>query len=179
MEYIISEQQLKKLSNIIIETREAFMNFVRQKAKEVSGIDWPEYVLKDWLYRNTKNPAGEKPEQFKNLVKNYVESFIHGHGKGHWEFKVLDLSIESFTDFVKDDLIKKIEGGRREDIHKDKERHIHQQSQIEKVGISPEPIILVQTKNGKYDLLEGWHRTTAALRKYDTYQQNAWVYVLD
>jgi hypothetical protein len=48
---------------------------------------------------------------------------------------------------------------------------------LEKSGVSSEPIIVVQTKDGKYDLLEGWHRTTAALKKFGNYQQNAWVYI--
>jgi len=64
------------------------------------------------------------------------------------------------------------------DITKDTERHDFQQSNLEKGGLSSEPIIVVETKDGKYDLLEGWHRTTAALKKFGNYKQNAWVYVL-
>jgi hypothetical protein len=64
-------------------------------------------------------------------------------------------------------------------IPKDDERHKTQQSQLEKQGVSSEPIIVVQTKDGKYDLLEGWHRTTNALKKFGNYKQNAWVYVLE
>lgn len=164
---------------LVLETREGFMNFLRQKAEQVSGIKWPEYVLKDWLYRNTKKIKNETPEQYKNLVSIYVKSFVEGHGKGHWEFKVLDISLDSFTDFVKQDLTKKIGGFIDPNVGKDEQRHQFQLSQLEKVGISPEPIIVVETKYGKYDLLEGWHRTTNALKKFGNYQQNAWVYVLD
>jgi hypothetical protein len=52
-------------------------------------------------------------------------------------------------------------------------------SQLESGGVSPEPIIVIETKDGKYDLLEGWHRTTNALKKFGNYKQNAWVYVLE
>ena len=155
------------------------MNFLKNKSKEITGIEWPDYVLRDWLYRNTKEVGEMRPELYKDLVKSYLESFVDGHGKGHWEYKVLDISIDSFTQFVQDDLKKKMEGFINPHIPKDLERHAVQQSQLEKQGVSPEPIIVVETKDGKYDLLEGWHRTTNTLKKFGNYKQNAWVYVLD
>lgn len=172
-----SISRVKQLMGILVETREGLMNYLKMKSKEVTGIDWPEYVLRDWLYRNTKDTKDESPEEYKDLVRSYLVSFVQGHGKGHWENKILDLSLDSFTEFVQNDLKKKIEGYRRSDITKDAERHQFQQSELEKSGVSSEPIIVVQTKDGKYDLLEGWHRTTAALKKFGNYQQNAWVYV--
>lgn len=171
--------RVKELMGIIVETREGFMNYLRNKSKEVTGIDWPDYVLKDWLYRNTKDVGEMDPSGYKNLVNNYLESFVEGHGKGHWEYKVLDISLDSFTDFVKKDLIKKMGGFINPDVPSDEQRHLTQQSQLEKQGVSQEPIIVVETKYGKYDLLEGWHRTTNALKKFGNYKQNAWVYILD
>jgi hypothetical protein len=169
--------RVKELMGLISETREGFMNYLRNRSKEITGIDWPNYVLKDWLYRNTKDVGEMQPEEYKGLVKSYLESFVEGHGNGHWEYKVLDISIDSFTEFVQNDLKKKMEGFINPLITKDEERHKTQQSQLEKQGVSPEPIIVVQTKDGKYDLLEGWHRTTNALKKFGNYKQNAWVYV--
>lgn len=171
--------RIKKVMGLISETREGLMNYLRNSSKEITGIDWPDYVLRDWLYRNTKEVGEMRPELYKGLVKSYLESFVEGHGKGHWEHKVLDISIDSFTKFVQNDLKKKMEGFININIPKDEERHKTQQSQLEKQGVSPEPIIVVQTKDGKYDLLEGWHRTTNALKKFGNYKQNAWVYVLE
>lgn len=171
--------RVKQLMGIISETREGLMNYLKVKSKQITGIDWPDYVLRDWLYKNTKDIGQMEPTLYKDLVNKYLESFVEGHGKGHWEYKVLDVTLDIFTDFVKNDLIKKIEGFINPDIPKDEERHQLQQSQLEKKGVSEEPIIVVQTKNGKYDLLEGWHRTTNALRMFGNYKQNAWVYVLD
>ena len=139
---------------IIVETREGFMNYLRTKSKEITGIDWPDYVLRDWLYRNTKDIKDESPEDYKELVKSYLISFVEGHGKGHWENKTLNLSLESFTEFVQNDLKKKMEGFRRTDIPKDDERHEFQQTELKKGGVSPEPIIVVETKNGKYSLVQ-------------------------
>ena len=164
---------------LLTETREGFMNYLQNKSEEITGIEWPDYVLRDWLYRNTKELDGMEPELYKGLVKSYLESFVDGHGKGHWEYKVLDVSIDIFTPFVQDDLKKKIEGYINPDIGNDEKRHETQQSQLEKQGVSPEPIIVIETKDGKYDLLEGWHRTTNTLKKFGNYKQNAWVYVLD
>lgn len=164
---------------ILVETREGYMNYLRTKSKEITGIDWPDYVLRDWLYRNTKDIKDESPEDYKDLVRSFLVSFVEGHGKGHWENRILNLSLESFTEFVQDDLKKKIKGSIRTDIDKDLERHELQKTKLEQGDISFEPIIVVQTKNGKFDLLEGWHRTTAALKKFGNYKQNAWVYILD
>jgi hypothetical protein len=166
---------------LVLETREGFMNYLRTASKNITGIEWPDYVLRDWLYRHTKDfsPEKETRDEFVNAVKSYLESFVNGHGKGHWEYKELDVSIDIFTEFVQEDLKKKMGGFINPDISKDQQRHQTQQAQLEKQGVSPEPIIVVETIDGKYDLLEGWHRTTNALKKYGDYKQNAWVYVLD
>jgi hypothetical protein len=159
------------------ELRNPWFNYVQSKTKEITGQDWPEYVLKDWLYAFTKKyQKDDTPEVYKNIVKNFVESFVEGHGKGKWEYRVLDISMNIFIPSIQDALEEKMEGDINKDIPKDEERHNVQQSQLDKVGVSPEPIIVLQRKDG-IELLEGWHRTTSALKKYGTYKQNAWVYV--
>jgi len=161
------------------ELRDPWFNYVQSKTKEITGQDWPEYVLKDWLYAFTKKyQEGDTPEVYKNIVKSFVESFVEGHGKGKWEYRVLDVSMDIFIPSIQDALEEKMEGDINKDIPKDEERHNVQQSQLDKVGVSPEPIIVLQRKDG-IELLEGWHRTTSALKKYGTYKQNAWVYVPD
>jgi hypothetical protein len=161
------------------ELRDPWFNYVQSKTKEITGQDWPEYVLKDWLYAFTKKyQEGDSPEVYKNIVKSFVESFVEGHGKGKWEYRVLDVSMNIFIPSIQDALEEKMEGDINKDIPKDEERHNVQQSQLDKVGVSPEPIIVLQRKDG-IELLEGWHRTTSALKKYGTYKQNAWVYVPD
>ena len=161
------------------ELRDPWFSYVQSKTKEITGQDWPEYVLKDWLYAFTKKyQKGDSPEVYKNIVKSFVESFVEGHGKGKWEYRVLDISMDIFIPSIQDALKEKMEGDINKDIPKDEERHNVQQSQLDKVGVSPEPIIVLQKKDG-IELLEGWHRTTSALKKYGTYKQNAWVYVPD
>ena len=164
------------------EIRTPWFNYVQSKTKEITGQDWPEYVLKDWLYAFTKRSyfpeKGETPEHYKNIVKTIIKDFLDYPGKGKWEYRVLDVSIDIFYPSTQESLKKKVEGLIYPDVPKDEERHNTQQSQLDKVGVSPEPIIVLQRKEG-IELLEGWHRTTSALKKYGTYKQNAWVYVPD
>ena len=172
-------QRIQEVMGLIVETREGLMRYLIDVSKRLTGIEWPEYVLRDWLYRNTKEVGDMNPQMYKDLMRSYLESFVEGHGRGHWEFEVLDISIDSFTDFVKEDLLKKMGGYINPHVPKDEERHLTQLTQLEKGGVSPEPIIVVETKYGKYDLLEGWHRTTNALKMFRQYKQKAWVYKLD
>jgi hypothetical protein len=163
------------------ELREPWLNYVQSKTKEITGQDWPEYVLKDWLYALTKNhypEKGETSEEYKKIVGNYIESFVNGHGKGKWEFRVLDVSMDIFIPSTQEALKKKIGGELSTYVPNDEQRHKTQQSQLDIKGVSTEPIIVLQKKDG-IELLEGWHRTTSALKKYGTYKQNAWVYVPD
>ena len=70
------------------------------------------------------------------------------------------VSMNIFTDKTKKELKTRIRGKIRQDVGKDTERHEIQKSLLKSKGISEEPIILFKTKDGKYELGEGWHRTT-------------------
>jgi hypothetical protein len=164
MKYIITESQYRLLTEI----RGGMLNYLIKKSKEHTGTEWPEYVIKDWMYKKTTDVEG-----LTSMFKFFIDRF----GIGRWEYKVLDVSIDIFTDDDQKILKKKMGGIINQDVPNDMERHNLQQSQLETKGISPEPIILYQTKDGKYDLIEGWHRTTASLKKYGNYKQNAWVYI--
>lgn len=144
------------------------LNYLIKKSKEYTETEWPEYVIKDWMYKKTTDVKG---------LTRMFNHFIDTYGIGRWEFKTVDLSLDSFTEFVQNDLKIKMNGIINKDIPNDLQRHNLQQSQLNTKGISPEPIILYQTEDGKYDLIEGYHRTTASLKKYGSYKQNAWVYI--
>jgi hypothetical protein len=172
-------QRIKEVMGIITETREGLMRYLLDSSYKITGIEWPQYVIRDWMYRNTKEVGDSNPEMYKGLISAFLKNFMEDYGKGYWEYRRLDVSIDIFTEFVQKDLKDKMGGYINPHIPNDEERHKTQSSQIEKVGVSPEPIILVQTPDGKYDLLEGWHRTTNALKKFGNYKQNAWVYVME
>ena len=65
-----------------------------------------------------------------------------------------------------EELESRIQGEVRQDVDKDTERHETQKELLKIKGISEEPIILFKTKDGKYELGEGWHRTTQTFIQY-------------
>jgi len=173
MNILITESQYK----LITETRHGLLNYLVRKGKEYTGVDWPEYVIRDWMYKNTKEIGDGDNETYKKLGQHYFDNWIQRFGRGYWEFRVLDVSIDIFIDGDQQSLKSKIGGSINQQVPNDSERHNLQQFKLDTKGVSPEPIIVYLTKDGKYDLVEGWHRTTASLKKYDRYKQNAWVYI--
>ena len=163
----------------ITETRSSYLSFIVNKVKEITGEEWPEYVLKDWLYKNTKSydPGMDTRVGYKKLVYRFIRDFTNEYGQGHWVHKVVTLGFDSFTQDTKKG-IQSRHGGRVPvpGIHNDIERHRIQNNLIQKRGVSNEPIILVQKTDG-YDLLEGWHRTIQSLENFKTYEQPAYIYV--
>lgn len=163
----------------IDETRSSYLSFIVNKVKDITGEEWPEYVLKDWLYKNTKSydPGMDTRVGYKKLVYRFVRDFTNEYGQGHWVHKVVTLGFDSFTQDTKKG-IQSRHGGRVPvpGIHNDIERHRIQNNLIQKRGVSNEPIILVQRTDG-YDLLEGWHRTIQSLENFKTYEQPAYIYV--
>lgn len=145
-----------KLYNIIIETRQSFLRYLKGKLPNV-----PDYVLLDFFYKNIKN---SKPEEIEEFIKMY-----EGY---RWEYK------QNYTinyNIFDDATIKKLKernGGAKNPygVPNDKQRHAKQKELIA-AEIPKEPIILF--KNGsKYELAEGWHRTIQLLEKYP----NGYVY---
>ena len=67
--------------------------------------------------------------------------------------------MDIFSDKTKQELEERISGMLRKDVENDEERHQNQKELLLTRGISKEPIILFKTKDGRYNLGEGWHRT--------------------
>ena len=74
--------------------------------------------------------------------------------------------MDIFNEKTQNELNERIGGLVRSDVDKDEERHKNQKELLQTRGISKEPIILFRTEDGKYQLGEGWHRTTQAFVKY-------------
>jgi hypothetical protein len=113
MKLVITETQLEKLVNEeleISEIRNSFLNHVVNKTEELTGQKWPIYVLKDWLYRNTKDfrTDQETENSYKKLVTTYVKNWINIYGTGHWELNEINLSIDIFEPSTKNDIIRLI-----------------------------------------------------------------------
>ena len=74
--------------------------------------------------------------------------------------------MDIITDKTKKELESRIKGEVRHDVDKDTERHETQKELLQSKGISEEPIILFKNRDGKYELGEGWHRTTQTFTQF-------------
>ena len=182
MRIVLTEEQYNKIVSEemdIDEVRSSHLTYITQKVKELTGQEWPEYVLRDWIYKNTKNfnPEMETTTGYKKMVYRLVRDFIGEYGNGHWEFKKIDISVESFTPDTQKYLTRRNKGSVEVDgVPNDIERHQTQKSLLKQRGMSSEPIIVIQKPDG-YELLEGWHRTVQNLSEYGSYVQPAFIYV--
>jgi len=110
------------------------------------------------IYRSLKTAhnEGDIDQEYINQFKNIK-----------WETKTnFPITMDIFIDKTQQELKSRIGGEVRQDVKKDIERHKTQQKLLKSQGISKEPIILFKTKNGKYELGEGWHRTVQAFKMY-------------
>ena len=135
------------------EKREGWYKYIKNKLPNM-----PEYVLKDWIYRKVDNYKDY--ESFNKWLDKWIVDL-------KWEYKTnFPITMDIFTDNTQNQLQKRIGGEIVKTVDKDTERHQTQQNLLQTKGISTEPIILFKTKDGKYDLGEGWHRTIQTFKKY-------------
>lgn len=149
MKYIITERQL----DLLLEKREGWYDYLKRKLP-----NFPEYVLKDWIYRKVTDY--EDYQSFVNWVNDFLVDL-------EWEYqKDFPMTMDIFNENTQNELKERISGLVRPDVVRDVERHQSQKELLQSRGISNEPIILFRTEDGKYQLGEGWHRTTQAFVKY-------------
>jgi len=155
--------------------------------------NWPPYIVSDLLYKgfskqspnqSTVNPQVEAHEFLNNFCKDF----------GYNDPKQMQWNLQNITitkDVFDDDTQKRMnERGMGKSnpygVPNDVQRHQGASTRIQKnpnirvpgyVGAaSSEPIILVKWKNGKYALLEGWHRTIQMILAHpEGFQQSAYV----
>ena len=140
-------QRIKQMMGLLVEKREGWYRLLQSKLPH-----FPEYVLKDWIYRKVN-----KYKDYESFL-NWVNDFLVGL---EWEYeKDFPITMDIFNETTQNELKERIGGLVRSDVEKDVERHQSQKELLQTRGISKEPIILFRTKDGKYQLGEGWHRTT-------------------
>ena len=136
----------------ITEVRQGLLNYLKQQLP-----NFPDYVIKDWVYKFSKDGSAEGTQDWIDTQLKDLK----------WETKTnFPIIMDIFGDKTQKELKSRIGGEIRQDIGKDIERHKTQQNLLKSQGISKEPIIIFKTKNGKYELGEGWHRTTQAFKMY-------------
>jgi hypothetical protein len=128
----------------------------------------PEYVLKDIFYNNLL------PNAMEDIKKNYygdpilfLSRFDGGYWdrflKGSWKLEILNVNPEDFDESTINAFLER-EFGNVDSylVPKDEER-MSTQKQLAKSTGTNEPIIVLKNPNGKYELIEGWHRTMSIL----------------
>jgi hypothetical protein len=99
-------------------------------------------------------------ESFNNWINDWLVNI-------EWEYrKDFPITMDIFSDKSQKELRERIGGLLRPDVDRDEERHRAQNKLLKSRGISKEPIILFQTKDGRYDLGEGWHRTVQSFTMF-------------
>jgi hypothetical protein len=142
--------------NKVNELRQGFLNYLKQQLP-----NFPDYVIKDWIYKMIKKDDNiNTAEGIQDWIDTQLKDL-------KWETKInFPITMDIFGDKTQKELKSRIGGEIRQDVDKDIERHKTQQNLLKSQGISKEPIIIFKTKDGKYELGEGWHRTTQSFKMY-------------
>jgi hypothetical protein len=145
-------QRIQEIMGVVTEIRQGLLNYLKRQLP-----NFPDYVIRDWVYKFNKDGSAEG-------IQDWIDSQLKDM---EWELqKDFPISMDIFTDKTKKELESRIGGEIRQDVGKDTERHKTQKELLQSKGISEEPIILFKTKDGKYELGEGWHRTTQTFLQF-------------
>jgi hypothetical protein len=128
----------------------------------------PEYVLKDIFNNNLL------PNSMEDIKKNYygdpilyLSRFDGGYWdrflKGPWKLEVLSVNPEDFDDNTVNAFLERDFGNIDSYLVPNDEERMKTQKRLAKSSGMNEPIIVVRNPKGKYELIEGWHRTMSIL----------------
>ena len=147
------------------EYRNALYDFVKSKFP-----NWPEYVLKDFLYAQAKGIRDQEE------LNDFLERNQKDLGQVKWRLEKLPITLDIFTPKTQQMITQRAGGSSNPmQVPNDAERHAQQLNMIQQQGVRTEPIIVAKLNNG-YDLIEGWHRTIQHLQQYpEGYTGPAWV----
>lgn len=130
----------------------------------------PEYILKEF----TTNVLCGNKEVFDVVMNQFfgdpipfLGKMIYDYLKGPWKLRIIQVNPEDFTENTINAFIEREFG----DVDaymvlNDKERMEIQRELATSTGKN-EPIIVIKHENGKYELVEGWHRTMSSLKLGD------------
>ncbi len=126
----------------------------------------PEYILKDFYYNHIvsdKKVVKQIMTQFWGDPVMYIGDYWKRYLRGPWKLQIIEVNPMDFTDRTVRAFIQREFGEVDTYQVKDDKQRMDTQKKLATKGGSNEPIIVEKTDNGKYDLIEGWHRTMATL----------------
>jgi hypothetical protein len=173
MRIIITERQYKLLEDVqsiplYKPTSSVCKSFYNRFRKEFPNT--PEYILKEFV---TNVLCGDD-ESFRTIMGQYhgdpipfLGRKIYDYLNGDWKLKVIEVNPEDFTDNTVNAFLERNFG--EVDaymVQNDKERMDVQRKLATPTGKN-EPIIVIKHKDGKYEMVEGWHRVMSTLKLGD------------
>ena len=173
MKIIITERQYKLLEDVqsiplYKTTSSVCKSFYNRFRTEFPNT--PEYILKEFVI----NVLCGDDESFKTIMGQYhgdpipfLGRKIYDYLNGNWKLKVIEVNPEDFTDNTVNAFLERNFG--EVDaymVQNDKERMDVQRKLATPTGKN-EPIIVIKHKDGKYEMVEGWHRVMSTLKLGD------------
>ena len=139
---------------------------------------WPDYVMRDWIYNFAKGNGEDFRNVKQNLTKMLDAEGLHVHSQ--WKL----VPNMHFTSAMWNpwtlDKFKQRAGGSQNPmgVKNDGQRHATQAVLAQQQGgIRSEPVIIIKKSDG-WELVEGWHRTIQHMNMYPNgYSAPAWTVV--
>jgi hypothetical protein len=127
----------------------------------------PEYVLNDIFNTNIKQHTNDIVKNYYNDPVLFLARFDGGYWdrflKGPWNLEIINVNPEDFDDNTVNAFLERDFGNIDSYlVPKDEERTSTQRRLAKPTGMN-EPVIVERKPNGKYELIEGWHRTMSIL----------------
>ncbi len=123
-------------------------------------------------------------QRFNGDPKPFLGSYWHDFFNADWKLEILNVNPEDFNERTINAFLDRSFGDVDAYLVPDDEERTKIQRQKAKSNAMNEPVIIAKNKDGKYELIEGWHRTMAALllgdngedlKNWDKVKIRAWV----
>jgi hypothetical protein len=127
----------------------------------------PEYIVKDFFINNIKQYTNDIIKNYYNDPVLFLARFDGGYWdrflKGPWNLEILTVNPNDFDDRTVNAFLERDFGNVDSYLVPKDEERMNTQKKLAKSSGMNEPIIVERKPNGKYELIEGWHRTMSIL----------------
>ena len=140
-------------NEFITELRSGMMAYVKRAFPNM-----PDYVARDLIYKNSLHDPS-----------NVKKVWIKYYGNLSWTFNPnFKINENIWDEETLDALVHQTQSSTNTTNPKHLQRFDRQRQQVQTQGVSREPIIVQKStqEQGKYTLLEGWHRTVETTKQY-------------
>lgn len=173
MRIIITERQYKLLEDIqsiplYKPTSSVCKSFYNRLKDEFPNT--PEYILKEF----TSNVLCGDDESYKTIMGQYhgdpipfLSKQIYNYLNSDWKLRIIEVNPEDFTENTINAFIERNFGEIDAYMVKDDKKRMDIQRKLATSTGKNEPIIVIKHKDGKYEMVEGWHRVMSALKLGD------------